>query len=88
MKIDVTQEHINKGQRGDSFSCPVALALLDEGFIRPSIGSVFIEELGYTLTRKGFIVRTPHVASRFTRNFDRGDEVKSFSFELETPSRG
>ena len=38
IRVDVTQSNIVNGKRGEETSCPIALALIDNGFSNPSVG--------------------------------------------------
>lgn len=76
MNISVTQEHINRGVTNDCGKCPVALALSDAfpsqtitvEYLKIHIGAMWIE--------------TPDPVREFLPNFDWGDKVVPFSFDL------
>lgn len=82
--IEVTQQDIDKGIRGNSCACPVAWA------IRSAIGDGDIEiRVGEDLITVGNAqVPVPKIAYRFIRAFDYGlYSVEPFTFTLEVPER-
>ena len=71
MKVKVTQEHINKGLKGSSCYCPIALA----------IGPNCVVQYSHiTIGNKEY--RTPQAVFEFLHAFDNGLPVKPFEFEL------
>lgn len=79
-KIEVTQDDINNGDRDDTQSCPIALALLKAGFTEPRVDGC---DICYTEGDKVKSVMSPSVVRDFVKSFDRGLPVKPFSFELD-----
>lgn len=78
MKINVTQKHIDSGRVANCFSCPLALALT-EALSEPcwvglTLWGKVSNETKFNLQR-GVI--------QFRRNFDDGEPVKPFSFEVD-----
>jgi hypothetical protein len=82
LKVQVTQEHINAGEKHDCQLCPLALAL----------GEVFgtnISVTGYEFRfvrlgdgpPKYFLLPKP--CSRFMSLFDLGESVSPFEFDLD-----
>lgn len=49
MKVAVTNEHIRKGEKGNIFLCPVALAL-NEKFGRDDAASIWFGEQSYDVS--------------------------------------
>ena len=82
MKIQVTRQHINSGLVGSCTSDPVALALLDAGFIGPWVSPSGIrftdEEFGYRHE-----VPVPDEVLEFMKQFDNGGFIEPFEFEME-----
>jgi hypothetical protein len=80
MKIQVTQQHIDAGQKGSCTKDPVALALKEatgkEVWASPSYLVWWEDEI-----RKN--VATPFKVYEFMRAYDNNEPVKSFEFELE-----
>jgi len=78
MRIEVTAEDIKNGVFTDCRSCPVALALDRHTGDWWSVGTS-------TATRieTGARFLLPPSACRWIHNFDCGDPVEPFSFELE-----
>lgn len=76
-KISVTAEDIEKGARECEFSCPIALALRRE-FPKTEVCVDSID------IRVGDVsVKTPETAALFISDFDCGDEVEPFEFEID-----
>lgn len=73
MKIEVTQEHIDKGTPCTASDCPVALAIGHN--CRVYIHSVTINGLKYSI---------PENVTDFIDRFDAGHSVQPFTFELKT----
>lgn len=86
MKLDITQEHIDKGIRGSFESCPIALAAKKEcPGKRIHINSATIR--AYDITddndrETGLIYWLPVAARDFIQAFDGREPVKPFSFEI------
>ena len=86
MKIKVTQEHIENGERNNGLCCPIANAIKDyykekewelwevcvEGY-----DSISINDLRYEATSNVIQV------SDFIENFDFNREVEPFEFEID-----
>ena len=70
IKVEVTQEDIEKGKKRDSSCCPVALAC--KRVVNLTWSEVF-QRVGYNYDR---------IISRWIGKFDRGEKVEPFSFEL------
>lgn len=90
IKIEVKQDHINRGEPGEAMSCPIALALQDLGYKAATVEKRWIELEGaktYTSVDEKRI-RVPEVAQCFIRQFDDMDVndeyVKPFTFEIDT----
>jgi hypothetical protein len=75
--IAVTQEHIDRGQRGNGLACPIFLAAR-----QARLGITCANSRQLMFTRGRTAAPTPE-ATKFMHNFDRGLEVKPFSFEIE-----
>ena len=83
--ISVTQKHINKGHREQRDSCPVALALLGNGFDSVSVDEFSIDGRHSDEGDTGFVsFESPRSVARFVRKFDRLGKkaVKPFNFKL------
>ena len=76
MKIQVTQECIDKGVRGEPAGCPIALALMWAGFPYPRVGARMIST-GVNLLHQN------NKIYEFRRNFDLGRGVSPFEFETD-----
>lgn len=77
MKIQVTQEDIDKGERGKACRCPVALAVKRETKTLAIVDRDCIYcELGY----KRFA--NPLNVTKFIDDFDKALPVEPFEFEL------
>lgn len=82
LTIDVTQEDIDKGERGDLCMCPVALAMLRAGLEAPMVGDA---RLAFISERLWYQKVTPVVVTNFVYEFDQFGRgaVAPFSFTLE-----
>jgi len=80
MKVRVTKKDIDHG-KCDLTCCPVALALnrvtQKKWTVLPLVASCY----GY----KQKVVRLPRDVITFISNFDAGNKVSPFTFELEIP---
>lgn len=77
MKITITQDDIDKGDRKSCYNCPIALganrAFGDKYSARVENTTILIGEFRRSL---------PEAARRFVKLFDAGDHVDPFEFEL------
>lgn len=81
MRVNVTEAHIARGQRGNANECAIAQALIDLGFIGASVAS----HIHYG----EYAVPTPAEATAFIYAFDARHEVSPFSFEIpDIPADG
>lgn len=79
MKIEVTQEHIDKGDRFSPSCCPLALAIKDAtGLYGVSVGADYV-----TRMEPYRFITLPRRAAGFRKAFDRAEKVKPFTFELD-----
>ena len=87
MRIQVTQEHIDRGReaipnRAPCYVCPVAQALIDAGYQEVSVGQF---EAYWWMPDEGrtAIAYLPEVASDWISAFDDGLHVEPFSIDLD-----
>ena len=76
MRIQVTQEHIDKGERMRGRQCPIALALRDAGISDPTVFTSSIDFGERTVV-------SPDDVEAFVRRFDAGNRVRPFWFDLD-----
>lgn len=76
--IDVTQEHIDYGEAGNSESCPIALMLKEQGYKDVSVG----DECMFQYEGIEWWAPLPNIAINFIKEFDDGNKVEPFSFEI------
>lgn len=83
LKVNVTQEHIDKGERYSTSACPIAWALRDvlptDSFgvnVRASV-AVWFRNGGY------YQAGLPRTAQDFVVEFDNGHNMSPFSFGLD-----
>ena len=74
MRIQVTQQDIDNGTRREGDSCPIALACSRLGL------EVDVHNTSIEIADK--LHRLPHEAIRFVSNFDDGNDVLPFEFEV------
>lgn len=84
MRIEVTQERIDRGKRQHACVCPVALALIPH---MPKGTTFYVREYGLEVCEHVFDankwqVNFPREVVEFITAFDRGDPVSPFAFEL------
>lgn len=79
MKISVTKTDIAKGDPGDCFSCPIALALQRKAS-KVVVGSTHADFKWKG--RKYSDICLPREAVKFIGEFDSGESVKPFTFDL------
>lgn len=84
MFIDVTKEHIRRGQRAHACKCPVALAASEafgrQVYVRTDIIHIpDMDDLTFALSER---------IQRFTQDYDIGQEVEPFSFEVDMDPEG
>ena len=87
--IYVTEDHIRRGTKCSPFSCPIALALKEQG---PKFGATDGGRVGryhVMLVNPDGTLDLPQDMSRsgcrFIVNFDDGKPVKPFTFALNFP---
>ena len=80
MKVNVTQEHIQRGKKGSCFYCPVAQALRDKAGKDTALFSVSVGSDGIGYLDKSYV--TPAPVRRRINYYDRTGKMKPFSFEL------
>ena len=81
MKISVTQQYIDEGQRGSSTRDPIAFAMSDAGCLRPHAGVTHLSWQDEKHNR--YSVEVPRVVYEFMLDFDNGRPVRPFDFDLE-----
>jgi hypothetical protein len=77
--VQVTQEHIDKGERHICARCPAALAMSDAG-LEAGVYSDFLY-----LADSGESVAMPWDVARFIKKFDLGWPVEPFTFDIDIP---
>lgn len=82
-KIEVTQECIDKGEARNGLSCPVAIALINQGFIHVTVSPFWVIGKHKITDLKHFQVHTPLVVLKFMNEFDTNKPVKPFTFEID-----
>ncbi len=92
MQVEVTENDINKGKRGDRYCCPVALAVRRAyGIGRPGDALVDVGEISTSIWRCGPVpsgvrrrnlFRNPPEVVAFMAAFDNKQPVRPFTFAL------
>lgn len=83
MKIEVTQEDIEKGKRGSKCYCPIALALMRAQPTR----CVSVGALTVALDLPRVCLNLPHRVRCWIYDFDSGEAVAPFEFDLDLPEK-
>jgi hypothetical protein len=83
LKIEVTAEDIQNGMPGWCGKCPVALAVRRAlgGFVKREVASVGVSYAAVYVDSR--IHMLPSDARMFVQNFDEGEPVEPFDFEIE-----
>ena len=86
--INVTAEHIERGEPENSEHCPVALAIMD-ALPQAGVPCVGSSEVTFRAADDRWVdVGLPDEVSVFIETFDDGtDNVGPFTFELDYPER-
>lgn len=86
LSVNVTQDHIARGKRGNSESCPVALAireLLPEGsYVAVDEDRIYVESRTWVAGTYVKADASDEVVE-FEHLFDSGEPVEPFSFEVD-----
>lgn len=80
MRIQVTQDDIDRGHVGSECFCPIALAA--RRALGENIGLEDVSVGSYTVRVRGTVYYLPTAAIRFVKSFDRRVEVRPFEFEV------
>jgi len=78
--VKVTTEDIENGMKESCFHCPVARACGRAGIVKPAVRKYAVWH-GSDRTR----TELPASAQQFIEDFDNGEPVVPFSFDLELP---
>lgn len=78
MRIEVTQEHIDKGTPEDACNCPVALAIREA--LKAEAEEIRVHHSDIWIW--GDLYNTSEAVERFVWNFDVGVSVAPFTFDL------
>ena len=94
IRINVTKNDIKKGSTADPSECPIARACRRAGLKNPKINFHNFHEMdcdspcgndAFAFERqKRLTFKMPMKATKFVKSFDRGENVKPFSFTLTT----
>lgn len=76
LRIEVTETDIARGEENSACRCPVALALVRQipGF-EPEVGIMHLD--------MGWLFKTPESVCEFIYNFDEGEFVEPFAFDID-----
>ena len=97
VRVHVTQDDINNGEREEGRHCPIARAItrrMDDLTFVPSVighrGAVFVDQEGVSFDDLASTTRWSEVVTDgspvdFIRAFDAGREVEPFSFLITIP---
>lgn len=85
MIVTVTQEDIDKAERGTGWACPVARAMQRAGVPDPYAGKMWLSQNG-SLDGADALCETPAEVATFIDRYDRYLPVEPFSFEIPDPT--
>ena len=79
--IQVTQSCIDRGLSGIPDKCPVALALIEAGHVKITVGA---RTLSIGATNPSTMRLLSNEARLFIEDFDAGNTVEPFEFDFDT----
>ena len=83
MEVNITQEHIDKGTRGEARSCPISLAINDQcGDYTHTRTTRYSIDVYNAEKREQRIYYHTKESYRFIRDFDAGKEVMPCTVSL------
>ena len=82
LTINVTQDHIDKGDMSNCDTCPIALAIMDTGAALASVGSYTAEAAFFTPESEQVTFDLPPFARAWLGKFDQGTPVQPFTFTV------
>ena len=80
IRVKVTGKHIDEGEPGDSFRCPIALAVKEATNV--ATRDVTLVD-GIEISVGPFVFKATLKVKEFIKSFDKGKKVKPFTFWLE-----
>ncbi len=83
-KVTVTQDHIDSGKKSDCALCPIALALVEMGYLDVEVHGTFVR---LPVVSGRLFMDLPEVAVDFIGHFDTHGAigVSPFEFDLDLP---
>jgi len=87
IRIEVTEQDIERAHRSNSYHCVVAQAVARTVKDARSI-DVDIQTIRFTRDGGRWIFLTPYAVQGYIVAFDAGDPIEPFTFELRNPMRG
>jgi hypothetical protein len=81
LRIDVTQDHIERGVRDDGSACAVALAFMAKGFTNVEVDHEHAWMGFGGSVRQEYMI--PKEVGDFIRHFDEGEEVLPITFDAK-----
>lgn len=85
VEFKLTQEHIDKGCRNESDNCPLSLCFVETLWIKRARVDPHSTTF-YTYNREYYLKQNSDIMMDFITRFDKGEEVKPFTFYLFLPS--
>ena len=84
MRIEVTQEDIDRGLKSSCYECPIAYAYKRKVKNKIRLGfSVGTEYIDHFVGESQDRYMLPKEAKKFIRRFDQDQPVRPFSFEIK-----
>jgi hypothetical protein len=86
LHVDVTQADIEAGETGDCSNCPVALAVR-RAAVAAGLPDADWVEVCFPRIKIGHVAFSfPRGIGQFVDDFDAGESVRPFSFDLDRPT--
>ena len=82
MIVEVTQENINQGVVKDCNSCPISLAMQDNGFRNVRVQSMLIF-YGEQPPPFGFRINIDFLVTQWIEDFDKGKHMTPIKIEID-----
>ncbi|QDK02062.1 hypothetical protein SEA_GIBBLES_105 [Gordonia phage Gibbles] len=79
MRVTVTQKHIDDGTKANCKLCPIAQAITNKGY-KARVYHELVDLIGKDGVNATY--KLPKKATRFIIDFDEGNKVKPFTFEM------
>ena len=81
LEVKVTQAHIDQGEQGNGYACPIALALEDK--LGASVGDLYVDDVYVDINDSENLYSLGNVGEKFVKDFDNNRRVKPHTFRFK-----